>query len=99
MGSSTAKLLTIFQHLPPTAHPQSEWIRAHNPADIVLWEVPLAGHCGAVNAAPQEFDTRVLGWFSSHDRRYQCLQDGDVGVMPIPIFIQWESEFLIHFAE
>jgi dipeptidyl aminopeptidase/acylaminoacyl peptidase len=45
----------------------SERIYAHNPADIVLWEVPNAGHCGAVNAAGQEFDTRVLGWFTSHD--------------------------------
>jgi len=46
---------------------QSERIRAHDPAGIVLWEVPLAGHCGAVNAAGQEFDRRVLGWFSAHD--------------------------------
>jgi uncharacterized protein len=49
---------------------QSEWIRARDPADIVLWEVPLAGHCGAVNAAGQEFDTRVLGWFRTHDGGY-----------------------------
>jgi dipeptidyl aminopeptidase/acylaminoacyl peptidase len=49
---------------------QSERIRAHDPADIVLWEVPLAGHCGAVNAAAQEFNTRVLGWFTSHDGGY-----------------------------
>jgi uncharacterized protein len=49
---------------------QSEWIRAHNPYEIVLWEVPNAGHCGAVNAAGGEFDTRVLGWFTSHDRGY-----------------------------
>jgi dipeptidyl aminopeptidase/acylaminoacyl peptidase len=47
---------------------QSERIRAHNPADIVLWGVPLAGHCGAVDVAPQEFNKRVLGWFTSHDR-------------------------------
>jgi uncharacterized protein len=46
---------------------QSERIRAHDPADIVLWEVPLAGHCGAVNVAGQEFNSRVLGWFKSHD--------------------------------
>jgi pimeloyl-ACP methyl ester carboxylesterase len=51
-------------------HQQSERIHAHNPADIVLWEVPNAGHCGAVNAAGQEFDTRVLGWFNSHDGRH-----------------------------
>jgi uncharacterized protein len=49
---------------------QSERIRAHNPSEIVLWEVPHAGHCGAVNAAAGEFDTRVLGWFRSHDRGY-----------------------------
>jgi len=47
---------------------QSERIRAHDPSDIVLWKVPLAGHCGAVNVAGQEFNTRVLGWFTSHDR-------------------------------
>ena len=46
---------------------QSERIRARDPADIVLWEVPLAGHCGAVNVAGQVFNTRVLGWFTSHD--------------------------------
>jgi dipeptidyl aminopeptidase/acylaminoacyl peptidase len=54
-------------NIPPQ---QSEWIRAHNSADIVLWEVPNAGHCGAVNAAGQEFDTRVLGWFRSHEAEY-----------------------------
>jgi dipeptidyl aminopeptidase/acylaminoacyl peptidase len=48
---------------------QSEQIRDHNSADIVLWEVPNAGHCGAVNAAGREFDARVLGWFSSHTTR------------------------------
>jgi dipeptidyl aminopeptidase/acylaminoacyl peptidase len=51
-------------NIPPQ---QSEQIRAHNPAEIVLWEVPNAGHCGAVNAAGQEFDIRVLDWFRSHE--------------------------------
>jgi pimeloyl-ACP methyl ester carboxylesterase len=49
---------------------QSEWIHSHNPADITFWEVPGAGHCGAVNVVPQEFDSRVLGWFSAHDHRF-----------------------------
>jgi uncharacterized protein len=53
-------------------HQQSERIRVHNPADIVLWEVPLAGHCGAVNAAGQEFNARVLGWLTSHDGGYSA---------------------------
>jgi hypothetical protein len=46
---------------------QSERIRSHNPADVLLWEVPGAGHCGAVNADHRAFDSRVLGWFSSHE--------------------------------
>jgi uncharacterized protein len=49
---------------------QSEWIRDHNPSDITLWEVPGAGHCGAVSVVPEEFDTRVVGWFSAHDHRF-----------------------------
>jgi dipeptidyl aminopeptidase/acylaminoacyl peptidase len=56
-------------NIPPQ---QSERIRAHNPAEIVLWEVPRAGHCGAANATGQEFDTRVLGWFRSHDGGYSA---------------------------
>lgn len=48
---------------------QSERIRSRNPADITLWEVPGAGHCGAVNVAPQLFDRRVVEWFSVHDHR------------------------------
>jgi dipeptidyl aminopeptidase/acylaminoacyl peptidase len=52
-------------NIPPQ---QSERIREHNPAEMVLWEVSNAGHCGVVNADGQEFDRRVLGWFSSHNR-------------------------------
>lgn len=48
---------------------QSEQIRSRNPADITLWEVPGAGHCGAVNVVPEEFDTRVVNWFSAHNFR------------------------------
>ena len=47
---------------------QSEWIRSRNPVDITRWEVPGAGHCGAVSVVPREFDTRVVGWFSAHNR-------------------------------
>jgi hypothetical protein len=45
---------------------QSEWIRNHNPADVKLWEVPGAGHCGAVTVVPEEFDSSTaacLGGF------------------------------------
>ena len=54
---------------------QSEWIHSHNPADITLWEVPGAGHCGAVNVVPQEFDNRVVEWFSAHDHRFAAAAD------------------------
>jgi dipeptidyl aminopeptidase/acylaminoacyl peptidase len=68
-------------NIPPQ---QSERIRAHNPAEIVLWEVPNAGHCGAVNAAGQEFDTRMLAWFTSHDRGYQLVNGiGSKGFSPV----------------
>jgi hypothetical protein len=50
-------------NIPPQ---QSEIIHARNPADTALWEVPKAGHCGAVSVAPEEFDRRVLGWFAAH---------------------------------
>ena len=29
----------------------------------VLWDVPGADHCGAIAAAPREFENRLLGWF------------------------------------
>ncbi len=57
---------------------QSESIRRHNPADITLWEVPGAGHCGAVSAVPQEFDNRVLRWFAAHGSRIH----GRIGPSP-----------------
>lgn len=50
-------------NIPPR---QSEMIQLHNPADITLWEVPEAGHCGAARAAPREFNARVLAWLIIH---------------------------------
>jgi uncharacterized protein len=47
----------------PVLH--SRRIAARNPA-VVLWEVPNADHCGAANAAPQEFGQKLLGWFDGH---------------------------------
>lgn len=31
-----------------------------------LWEVPGADHCGAIAAAPREFEDRLLGWFGGN---------------------------------
>ncbi len=47
----------------PVRH--ADLIFARDPA-ISLWEVPNADHCGAMNAAPDEFRDRALGWFVSH---------------------------------
>ena len=74
MTGSRVPILLIHgladNNIPPQ---QSERIRAHNPTAIALWEVPNAGHCGAVNAAGREFDARVLGWLTSHDGKYECV--------------------------
>lgn len=52
-------------NLPPR---HSEQMKASNPA-IVLWEPPNAGHCGASDVEPAEFERRVVGWFESHSLR------------------------------
>ena len=41
----------------------SRQIHANAP-HTVLWEVPNADHCGAISAAPSEFEHRLLAWFS-----------------------------------
>lgn len=33
---------------------------------VALWLVPNADHCGAMGAAPEAFEERVIGWFASH---------------------------------
>ena len=44
----------------------SEEIQAHNPA-INLWEPANAGHCGAIDTEPAEYERRLIGWYESHD--------------------------------
>jgi len=38
-----------------------------DPVHAQLWLVPGAGHCGAVGVAPDEFWSRVLGFFARHN--------------------------------
>lgn len=45
----------------PVRH--SRAIRARKAA-VEIWEVPNADHCGAIASAPQEFERRLLQWFS-----------------------------------
>jgi pimeloyl-ACP methyl ester carboxylesterase len=52
----------IDSNIPPR---HSHRIHARNP-NAVLWEVPSADHCGAISAAPQEFEQRLLSWFSAN---------------------------------
>ena len=40
----------------------SRLIRARN-RNVILWEVPNADHCGAISAAPQEFENKLIAWF------------------------------------
>jgi hypothetical protein len=51
------------RNIPPH---HSDMIQAKNPSDVIVWKVPAAGHTGAHQAAPQEFERRVLGWFAGH---------------------------------
>jgi pimeloyl-ACP methyl ester carboxylesterase len=50
----------------------SRRIRARSP-NARLWEVPGADHCGAIAAAPQEFEQRLLTWFTSRSQQQMVL--------------------------
>jgi hypothetical protein len=41
----------------------SQRLKAGNPGSVLLWEVPTAGHSGALGTDPQEFEQRVIRWF------------------------------------
>jgi dipeptidyl aminopeptidase/acylaminoacyl peptidase len=43
----------------------SERMKAANPA-VLLWEPAGVGHCGAAEAAPEEYEKLVTSWFESH---------------------------------
>jgi len=51
------------RNIPPY---HSDEIHAHNPSEVTVWKVPGAAHTGAHNAAPSEFEAKVLSWFQSH---------------------------------
>ena len=67
VAASTTPVLLIHgmeDHNIPPFH--SDEIQRRNPSHAVVWKVPGATHTGASQAAPQEFDRRVLEWFSTH---------------------------------
>jgi pimeloyl-ACP methyl ester carboxylesterase len=64
LSASSVPVLLIhgqIDHNIPVRH--SRRIHARDP-HTALWEVPNADHCGAVSAAPREFEQRLLKWFS-----------------------------------
>jgi dipeptidyl aminopeptidase/acylaminoacyl peptidase len=69
VGSRVPILLIHGQSDSNIPFQQSERILSRNLTDITLWEVPGAGHCGAVDIVPQQFDNWVVGWFSAHNHR------------------------------
>ena len=50
-------------NIPPD---HSRMLASRNPSSITLWLVPGAAHTGAFATAPEQFRSRVLGWFSEH---------------------------------
>jgi len=54
---------TNDRNIPPY---NSADIQLANAAHVVLWLVPGAGHCGAHQVSPEEFDRRILAWFGEH---------------------------------
>ncbi len=51
------------RNIPPY---HADWITSMNRTDILVWKVPAATHTGAHQAAPQEFEHKVLQWFEQH---------------------------------
>jgi pimeloyl-ACP methyl ester carboxylesterase len=46
----------------------SQLIATAAPSHVQLWLVPHAGHTMAWAAAHREFESRLLGWFASHNQ-------------------------------
>ncbi len=36
-------------------------------AEVALWEVPGAAHCGAISSAHEEFEQKIVSWFAMHE--------------------------------
>ena len=67
VAHSPVPVLLIHGQLDKTINPRHSEILAHAaPGHVQLWLVPKAWHTGAWSAAHDEFESRVLGWFSDH---------------------------------
>jgi pimeloyl-ACP methyl ester carboxylesterase len=66
--SSTVPVLLIHGEEDINILPwHSRTLAQADPSHAQLWLVPGAGHCGAVGVAPDEFWSRVLGFFARHN--------------------------------
>jgi fermentation-respiration switch protein FrsA (DUF1100 family) len=66
--SSTVPVLLIHGEEDINILPwHSRTLAQADPVHAQLWLVPGAGHCGAVGVAPDEFWSRVLGFFARHN--------------------------------
>ena len=66
--SSTVPVLLIHGEEDVNILPwHSRTLAQADPVHAQLWLVPGAGHCGAVGVAPDEFWSRVLGFFARHN--------------------------------
>jgi len=54
------------RNIPPY---HSDLIQMRNPSSVDVWKVPGAVHTGSYRAAPEEFNRRILEWFSVHAAR------------------------------
>lgn len=67
VAHSSVPILLIHGMLDRSINPRHALILAQAAPDHVqLWLVPDAWHTGAWSAAHDEFESRVLGWFSEH---------------------------------
>ena len=67
IGTVSTPVMLIHGLADTNIYPEhSRILAARNPRSTTLWLVPGATHTQAVAAAPEEFRSRVLGWFASH---------------------------------
>ncbi len=64
--STTPVLLIHGLNDTQTSSAHSRILASRAPRNAVLWLVPGAGHTGAFQTAPREFQERVLGFFAAH---------------------------------
>jgi len=62
-AASLAKRFSRSHRCSNLAHSRVKSIATYR-SGRVLWEVPNVDHCGAIRAAPREFEHRLLAWFS-----------------------------------